>query len=140
LTRRLSGQILTFAVSLIAVLGLAGLALWLGLGRDPTLANEGAAQRWANEVSDGFMAQQIALDQQGKGAVLSNGAGEIMVLKPNGVHFVGRILGAGSSARISKGVIIIDCGEAPFGTVQLTLNESPIWADAINALGLTRDA
>lgn len=133
-------QLLTFAVSLIAVLGLAGLALWLGLGSEPRLKSEAEAQRWANEVSDGFLAQQVTLDQQGKGALLRNAAGEIMVLKPHGSHFAGRILGTGSGARVCDDVLTIDCGETRFGTVHLTLNEPPIWADAINALGLTRDA
>ena len=131
----MSEQLLTLAASLIAVLGLAGLALWLGLGRDPILASEAEAQCWANEVNDGFVAQQVALDRQGKGALLRNDAGDIMVLKPHGGHFAGRILAASASVRIAQGVLIVDCGEARFGQVQLNVSDSEVWANRINALG-----
>lgn len=136
----MNGQLLIFAGSLIAIFALAGLAIWLGLGRDPTLSDEGEAQRWADQVSDAFAAQHVALDLNGKGALLCDCEGNIMVLKPHGGHFTGRILGPSSSARIVESALAIDCGEARFGKVHLAISDPQPWADAINALECIHDA
>lgn len=131
----ISSQLLTFAGSLVAIIALAALARILGLGRDPVLANEAEAMRQAGEVHDGFLARTIALDSAGKGALLQDEAGAIMVLKSHGGHFAGRMLDEASTALMRDGTLIVDCGELLYGKVSLKLDDPELWARKIDGLG-----
>lgn len=138
--------LIQFAVSLLTIFALAGLAAWLGLGHDPRLADATEAGTAAEQVDDGFKATQTTLDKTGKGALLSDKAlsdktGRIIILKPHGGHFTGRILDANSRAEILPGnAISVDCGEARFGVVTLDIDDADSWARAINALGKSGNA
>ncbi|TRD11500.1 hypothetical protein FGU71_06270 [Erythrobacter insulae] len=127
-------QILTFGVSLIAILALSGLAYVLRLGGAPVLANDADARRVAGEIADGFEAVEIAIGSAGTGAILLGEAGEIMVIKRHGNQFAGRILTDISSAAACEDQITITTGEARFGTVSITHPDSASWAEAINRL------
>ena len=133
-------ELLQFLGSLVAILALAGLAYVLKLGGKPKLTDTEAAQRLANEAVDGFVGTLIALDQNGSGAILKDAHGRILLLKPHGNKFVGRILNARASARISDGQLVIDSGERRYGASKLDLADSQTWADAINKLRQQDDA
>lgn len=127
-------QLMQFAASLVAILVLAWLVAKMGLGAPPRLADEAAARSAAGEVSDGFCAVDIALDKDGRGALLRDAAGRIMLLKPHGVHFAGRILGPAAQARREGERLAIDTGERRFGSLDLSVDNAASWEAAINGL------
>ena len=133
-------ELLQFLGSLVAILALAGLAYALRLGGKPKVTGMEAARSLANEAVDGFVAETIALDEQGNGAIMRDAQGRILLLKPHGNKFAGRILTTRVSARISDGQLVIDSGERRFGSSKLDLADSQTWADAINQLRQQNDA
>ncbi|MBV7258411.1 hypothetical protein [Erythrobacter crassostreae] len=133
-------QILTFGGSLIAILAITGFAKLLRLGGKPTLSNEDEARRAATEVVDGYEASEVALDTNGAGALLRDASSQIMVIKPHGNQFAGRILTSQASVLVEDGHTIISTGEARFGCVTLMLARPEPWVDAINRLNGTEDA
>ncbi len=128
------------AGSLAAILALAGLAHWMKLGGAPLLGSDEAVRRAAGEVEDGFSPVATARDKAGLAALARNGAGRIMLIRRHGNRFAGRVLTPRASARAGGQTLTVDCGELRFGIVRLDLCEAQAWADAINALGSSRDA
>ncbi|MFN3991025.1 MAG: hypothetical protein ACK4IS_12275 [Erythrobacter sp.] len=128
------------AGSLVAILALAGLARWLQLGGVPRLASNADVARAAGEVEDGFTPVEIACDAEGAGALVRDQDGRIMLIRRHGNRFAGRVLTASASACASGHAITINCGERRFGTTRLELDEAQAWAEAINALSVSRDA
>lgn len=133
-------QLLIFAISLIAIFALAALAKVMRLGGDAIITDEDDARRLANEVSDGFAAEQVALDLGGCAALLKDGEGRIMLIKRHGNQFVGRILTKGAKAEVTTGAIHIDSGERQFGGAHIEHDEASPWADTINRLSEPDDA
>jgi hypothetical protein len=136
----LDGVILQFVGSLVAILFLAGLAYWLGLGGKPSIASSEHARGLATEVTYGFDAVNCTVDAKGKGALLVDGRGRIMILKPHGSHFAGRILNASSDAYLEGDQILVDPGERRFGNVTLELSDGGLWMERIKALRNTSNA
>jgi hypothetical protein len=130
----LDPQLLVFGGSLIAIVALAGLARWLGLGGNPTLRDDAAVIGAAGEVEDGFVATRMSISRGGTAALAADGAGRIMVIKRHGNRFAGRILTRSATAREEVDGLVVDCGEAQFGPVRLSLTDSSAWADRINRL------
>jgi hypothetical protein len=126
--------LLQTAGSLVAILGLAGLAWWLKLGGAPVLADDAAVRRAAGEVEDGFTPIATACDAEGAGALARDAAGRIMVVKRHGNRFAGRVLGPGAAAWVAGGQLEVVPGEPRFGTVFLTIPGAEAWADAINEI------
>lgn len=126
--------LLQFGGSLIAILTIYLLARALRLGGKPTLDNDESVRFAASEVEDGFDARRIAIAKGGAAALASDPQGQIIVIKRHGNQFAGRILS--KDARVSEEVdaIIVDCGDARFGKVRLSLDQPAIWVDAINRL------
>ncbi len=136
--------ILQTAGSLIAILALAGLALWLKLGGTPLLDSQEAVRRAAQEVHDGFEAVEIACDAQGHAALACDADGQIVVIKRHGNRFAGRVLGPGARARLwkdlGKTALEVDPGESRFGKVFLDLSDPEAWADAIDRVSRPQHA
>ncbi len=132
------------AGSLAAILALAGLAWWMRLGTALPLANADDVRRIAAEIEDGFVPVAVACDEEGAGALVRDSQGRIMLIRPHGNRFVGRVLAAGASALLEdypgEFNIIIDSGERHFGRLRLTLPEPETWAEAINRVNGKRDA
>jgi hypothetical protein len=128
------------AGSLLAILVLAGLARWLGLGGAPRLASEADVCRAAGEVDDGFAPVATACDPAGTSALARDAKGRIMVIRRHGNRFAGRVLDEKATARTNGSSLIVDCAERRFGAVEIALEEAQAWADAINALSVGRDA
>ena len=120
--------------SLLAIFALFLLARWLKLGGKPVLANHAAVQHAANEVEDGFTTQRSAIARAGDAALAVDAAGRIMVIKRHGNHFSGRVLTPTAKVREEVDAIVVDCGEARFGPVRMSLDETGDWVDAINRL------
>jgi 1-acyl-sn-glycerol-3-phosphate acyltransferase len=136
--------LLQTAGSLVAILTLAGLAWWLRLGGALPLTSEDEVRRISAEIEDGFTPTSIACDEEGAGALARDEHGRILLIRPHGNRFVGRVLNKSASARLKDHPgefnIVIDSGERLFGRVALTLPEPDAWADAINALNTPQDA
>ena len=120
--------------SLLAIFALFLLARWLKLGGKPVLADHAAVQHAANEVEDGFTTQRSAIARAGDAALAVDAAGRIMVIKRHGNHFSGRVLTPAAKVREEVDAIVVDCGEARFGPVRMSLDETGYWVDAINRL------
>lgn len=133
-------QLYVFGGSLITILALFGLAKWLKLGGKPVLADDAAVRRVAGEVEDGFDADRVSISRDKTAALASDQAGRIMVIKRHGNQFAGRILTRSANAREVVDGVIVECGEAAFGAVQMTLSDSSAWADRINRLSLRDNA
>ncbi len=137
--------LLQTAGSLVAILALAGLAWWLRLGGAPMLADEQAIRRIAGEVDDGFVPASSTLSDDGAAALARDSSGRIMVIRRHGNRFAGRVLGPEARAVIwrdpgAAAGLEVDCGEAHFGKVFLTIPDAEAWATAINALNAGHDA
>ncbi len=136
--------ILQTAGSLIAILALAGLALWLKLGGTPLLDGHETVRRAAQEVDDGFEAVESACDANGNAALARDAAGQIMVIKRHGDRFAGRVLGPGARSRLREDLgetaLEVDPGEVRFGKVVLDLSDREAWADAINRVSRPQHA
>lgn len=136
--------LLQSAISLAAILALAGLAWWLRLGGDPRLDGEQAVRRATGEVEDGFVPAATACDAEGAAALARDANGRIMLIKRHGNRFAGRVLGSAARA-VPEALpgeynLLVDPGEARFGRVFLTIPAPETWAEAINRLSERQDA
>ncbi len=134
-TMTLPPVLIQFAVSLIAVLALAWLAHRLRLGPSPKLEDEHAARLAADAASPGFDPVQVALDRERRGALLRDGQGRVLLLRPHGAHFAGRVLGPLASARVEGEEIVVDTAERRYGAARLRLDDASAWVQAIGAIG-----
>lgn len=126
--------LLQFLGSLAAILALAGLAWWLKLGAAPRLTDEAAARRAAEEAESGFDPVAVTLDREGRGALLRDRAGRILLLRAHGSHFAGRILPPHTRVTQDAGTLEIDPGERFYGRVSLAVEDAPGWAQRIERL------
>lgn len=133
-------QALQFAGSLIAILVLAWLVRRMGLGAKPKLVSDLDAIAAAAEVREGFTAIEVARDKEGRGALLRDAEGSIMLLKSHGVHVAGRILGPTAIACREGESLAVNSGERRFGTVHLAIANATSWEQAIHRLNRTGDA
>lgn len=140
----LSPEVLQFLGSLIAILAVAGLAWRLGLGGQPKLETEEDARRAADEAIDGFAPVEIAIDESRVRAIMTDDSGQILILKPHGNKFAGRLLTRQAQAKVwtDRGFssLEVDCAEKRFGKVFLEIDNPQAWVDRINALGSPDDA
>lgn len=127
-------QLLQFLGSLAAILLLAGLAWWLKLGPERSLSSDEDARRAAAEAVDSFEAVNLALDAEGRAALLRDTGGRIMLLRPHGTHFAGRILTPAATARIESDTLIVDTSERRFGRAALRIGEPQAWVKRIEAI------
>ncbi|WP_291179035.1 hypothetical protein [Erythrobacter sp.] len=126
--------LLQFLGSLVAILALAGLAYWLKLGPAPRLDSEDAARLAADEAVSGYEPVAIGLDREGRGAVMRDAAGRVLLLRRHGVHFAGRLLTPAARARAKGEALVIDTAEKRYGVARLLLDDPASWAKAIEAL------
>ncbi|MCZ8171306.1 MAG: hypothetical protein O9272_06160 [Brevundimonas sp.] len=128
------------AVSGAAILGLAGLARWMGLGEDLRIRSIDHARFLASQAVDGFEAVDVALDKAGIGALLRDAAGRQMLLRRHGAAWVGRLLDSRVQARLDQGFLTIGTGEPTFGKITLHLGEAAqIWAAGLRRLPVNGD-
>lgn len=106
--------------SLVAILALAGIAKWLGLGGDTRLADEAAAADIARAYH--FEPEALVLDRAGLAALARDGRGGYMLIRRHGAHFLGERLVPPLDARLNQrfltlGRTVLDLGAA-----------APVWA------------
>lgn len=132
----MNSELFKFAASLFAVSLLVLVAWRLRLGSSRALEDEAEARELAENAVCGFDAVEIALDADGKGALLLDREGRILLLRPHGVHFAARLLDRSSAASQDGPVLTISTGEATFAPAQLVLGEEDAksWDKRIAAL------
>lgn len=148
----MTGQLLQFGVSLLAIFALVWLVHRLRLGGDKRIRDEAHARELADEVSDDFEPAEIAVDSEGRAALLRDSGGQIMVLKMHGSKAAGRVLGAGIGSGIGSGVsariredsgkhlLEVQTGERWFGSVLLDIDDCSAWQQAIESISQSADA
>jgi len=130
------GLLLQFAGSLAAVALLVFGAYRLGFVREARLAGEEEARDIAGLAPRGFEPVALALDRDGRGALLRDAAGRIVLLAPHGAHFVVRELDPPARAQAHGGMLSLMCERHTTSLVSLDLGDSaPDWAARISALG-----
>jgi hypothetical protein len=82
------GELVQFAASLAAVTLLVAVVHLAGFSRPARLADEQEARELARLAPGGFVAQRIALDQNGHGAIIADAAGRLLLLRAHGGQFV----------------------------------------------------
>ena len=135
----MTGIAIQLGASLVAIFAIAGLAVWLGMGGDIRLRDEGEARRLAAMTVCGFDAVDVALDRAGIGALLRDAQGRVMLLKRHGVHFAGRLLTDYRGIRLDQNFLTVAASDKNFGAVTLDLGaEAQAWAGSLRRLGPQR--
>ena len=126
--------LLQFLGSLAAILLLSALAWRLRLGPAPKLDTDEAAALAADEAVSGFDPVDIGRDAEGRGALLRDARGRILLLRPHGSHFAGRLLTPRASAWIDDGRLVVDTQEKRYGLARLSPEDPSSWMQAIEAI------
>lgn len=131
-------QFWQFGASLAAILALGAVAWALKLGPEPRLRSEKDARMAADTAIDGYDPCEFSIDREGKAAIMIDRSGAILVLKPHGSHFAGRLLGPAARARtdLEPGceMLAVASGEKRFGEVWLGIADAELWAKRVNAI------
>jgi hypothetical protein len=127
--------LIRLGVSLAAILVVALLVRFLGMGDDVRIRDKDHARALARDVLYDFDPVGIVVDRAGFGALLKDRDGRQMLIRRHGVHFVGRILSPAIQARLDHNLLSIHTGERAFGRVILDLGEeAQVWAAGFRAL------
>ena len=110
--------------SIIAVLVLAGIAWLLKLGKPPKIESEEEAARHAREAHSGFRPTDIALDKDGRAALVLGENGDMVLLRPHGAQIAARVFRNPPKAQRDGAILTIATGERLFGDPALTLDET----------------
>jgi hypothetical protein len=131
----MSGQLLQFGGSLLAILGLAWVAHRLGLGGDSRIRDEAHLRELAEEALYGFEPVDLAIDRAGMGALARDSQGRVMLLRRHGAHFASRLLDNHAQSRLDRNFLVVGSGDKRFGEVTLDLgNEAQAWAASLRRL------
>jgi hypothetical protein len=110
--------------SIIAILLIAWLVRRMGLGASHTrIRDMDHAIALADEAECGFGGVTAAVDAAGYGALVTNAAGAVMLLRAHGNRFAARRIGPGWHARLDRRMLELSAAESSFGAVTLDLGE-----------------
>ena len=126
--------LLQFLGSLVAILALAAIAWAMKLGPEQRLKSREEALEAAEEAVSGFSAVALALDADGRGALLRDAQGRVLLLRPHGTHFAGRVLTAAAKACLEGDALVIDTAEKRYGAARLRVDDADAWMQAIEAI------
>jgi len=127
--------LLKLGVSILAILFLAWLARFLGLGGDVRIRSDEQARAIADEIISGFDPVDIAIDKAGMGALMRDAQGRHLLIRRHGAHFAGRLLDNHSETRLDQNFLTVGTGERTFGRVTLHLGkEAQYWASGLRHL------
>ena len=122
------------AASLAAILALAWLTGWLGLGGDERIRDAEHARELAHHVHYGFEPTDVAIDRAGMGALLKDKDGRQLLIRRHGTHFAGRLLDANTEAQLDRSLLTIGADKR-FGQFTLDLgDDAPVWAAGLRGL------
>jgi uncharacterized Rossmann fold enzyme len=120
----LAPKIMPLIGSLIAILLLARMARWMGLGTEyRRIEGEISAIRLANEAECGFDAVAADVDGAGYGAIVRNAEGAMMLVRVHGNQFVARRLDRSFTTRLDRNRLHLTSPEWAFGSVDLDFGD-----------------
>lgn len=121
------------AGSLGAVLFLAGIAWALKLGAPMRIDDAETADGLARDTRPGFRPADIALDSEGRAALVLGEDGAIILIRPHGARFAARVFRVPPGLSRQGGRLIITSKERMFGDVTLDLGEAEAarWAERL---------
>jgi hypothetical protein len=125
-------QLIATTASLIAILVLAGLAHWLGLGGDVRISDAEHAKRIAFESLYGFVGVDAAVDRAGYSALVKDAENYHALIYRLGNKFVTRRVHPPIEGRLDQKFLTLDLREP--GIAPVTLNLGPIaqyWASGL---------
>ena len=119
--------------SLVAVLLLARVARWMGLGDGhDRIIDESHAIALAEEAECGFDGITADIDAACFAAIVRNAAGAAMLVRAHGNRFAARRITQGFTARLDRNRLWLDSGERSFGRVELDFGaRAPIIASRL---------
>ncbi len=124
------------ALSLVAILAIAGWVARLKLGSDVRLREESEVRELARAAQCDFDAAEIALDRAGIGALARDPGGRVLLLRRHGAQFAARALDSHAYARLDRNFLTIGTDDRRFGSVTLDLGErAQYWASSLRRLG-----
>ena len=128
-------QLIQLGASLAAILLLAWLSRWLGLGRDVRLQDEAEARQLAQAALCGFVPAELAIDRAGIGALLRDQHGRVMLLRRHGARWVARLLDDHSGVRLDRTFMTIAANDKAFGAITLDLgDQAQNWATSLQRI------
>lgn len=120
----LAWRALPVAGSLLAVLLLARAVRWMGLGLGYNRITDAAhAITLAEQAECGFGGVVADVDAAGYGAIVRNAAGAMMLVRVHGNRFAARRIDTGFTARLDRNRLMLACGDAHFGSVNLDFGD-----------------
>jgi hypothetical protein len=123
--------------SIVAIIALARLAKYMGLGGDVRIRSEARARELAEQAVCGYEPVDIILDRAGIGALMRDSQGRHLLLRRHGAQFVGRILDRHSESRLDHHFLTIGTDEKSFGKVTLNLGpEAQQWAAGLRHMAV----
>lgn len=129
--------LIKLGASLLAILALAGFAKWLGLGARPRLNTAPDAQRVADMIVPGFAPVEIGIDRAGGGALMRDVDGRLLLVRPHGASFVGRLLDAATQVDQDHHVLTVTPKDHFFGATQMDLGpQATSWAKVLRTQAL----
>lgn len=127
-------------LSLGAVAGLVLTVRALRLGSESIFPDEATIRLAAGRVADDFKPAEIAIDRQGRAALLRGCDERAMILKAHGAHAAGRVLGRPIRAWTEGATLVIDSADRRFGVVRLDLPDADRWKAWLDRLSCDGDA
>jgi hypothetical protein len=125
-------ELVQLAASLIAVLALAWLARWMGLGGEVRIRDADHARQIAFDGLYGFDASDVALDLGGYSALVKDRAGHHALINIKGANFVTRRVYPPIEGRLDRALLTIDLQEPDFEPVTLNLGDkAQYWASGL---------
>jgi hypothetical protein len=131
----MTGKLIQFGGSLVAILVLAWIALKLGLGGEPRIRDEGHLRELAEDALCGFDPVEIAIATDGQAALARDGEDRVMLLRRHGAHFASRLLDSAARVKRDGSVLLVASSDRRFGEARLELRENAsAWAERIERL------
>ncbi|MFM9851622.1 MAG: hypothetical protein ACKVOJ_02275 [Sphingomonadaceae bacterium] len=128
----LVAQLITSAASLVAILALAGLARWLGLGAEVRIIDADHAKQIAYETLYGFNAVDAVVDRAGYSALLKDADSRHALIYCLGNKFVSRLVHPSVEGRLDQKFLTLNLHEADVAPVTLNLGSAAQhWASGL---------
>lgn len=129
-------ELIQFAVSLIAILALAGLVGKLRLGGAPMIRDEDHAAQLAHAAVYGFAASDIAISRSRDSALVRDADNRVLLLYGHGSKFAGRLLTGQGEVRLNGTMLEVTPTDRVVGTIRLELPErrAQEWAASLRRL------
>jgi hypothetical protein len=131
----MTAELLKLAGSIVAILLLAWLARYWGLGGDVRIRSDDQARTIADEIICGFEPVDMAIDKAGIGALMRDAGGRHLLIRRHGTQWAGRLLDRHSETRLDQNFLTVGTGEKTFGKITLNLGpQAQYWAAGLRHL------